>query len=92
MEAEIRKTPRGSERMSEFENRLASDVEKRVMAENKMAKTESALIESHTTGGHAQDAQTKQLALVPLRDAIPSSSYQVACIDESGNARIIICS
>ena len=38
------------------------------------------------------DAQTKQLALVPLRDAIPSSSYQVACIDESGNARIIICS
>ena len=38
------------------------------------------------------DAQTKQLALVPLRDAIPSSSYQVACIDESGNAHIIICS
>ena len=38
------------------------------------------------------DAQTKQLALVPLRDAIPSSSYQGACINESGNARIIICS
>ena len=38
------------------------------------------------------DAQTKQLAPVPLRGAIPSSSYQVACIDESGNARIIICS
>ena len=38
------------------------------------------------------DAQTKQLALVPLRDAIPSSSYKGACIDESGNVRIIICS
>ena len=38
MEAEIRKTPRGQERMGEFENRLAREVEQRVSVENKIAK------------------------------------------------------
>ena len=38
MEEEIRKTSRGSVRISEFENRLATDIEKRVASENKRAK------------------------------------------------------
>ena len=53
MEAEIRKTARGSARMSDFEHRLATDMEARIERENKMAKTGSA-IEGETVV--AQDA------------------------------------
>ena len=44
MEPEMKKLPRASARMEQFEFKLAADVEKRIRAENKVAKTESALV------------------------------------------------
>ena len=44
MEAHIKQTSTGAARMAQFEGRLATEVERRVMEENKIAKTESALI------------------------------------------------
>ena len=64
MEAEIRKTPRGQERMTEFENRLASDVEKRIEAENKIAKTESLTnAQNNVNRSVSQDAQANSSAV-----------------------------
>ena len=64
MESEIRKTPRGQERMSEFESRLASDVEKRIEAENKIAKTESVTGVSNSSHPIvSQDAQASGSAI-----------------------------
>ena len=49
MEEEIKKTARGAERIADFENRLASDVEARIHRENKLAKTGSVGIEEKNT-------------------------------------------
>ena len=50
MEEQIQKTTRGSQRMAEFEGRLATEVEQRVLNENKLAKTGSV-----QEGENAQD-------------------------------------
>ena len=42
MEAEMRKPPRGAERMQDYERKLADEIEERVRRENKIAKTQSA--------------------------------------------------
>ena len=73
METEMRKTPRGSERMQEFEHRLASEVEARVRQQesgessNKQARTQSTTTYSTT---QLPDPNPMQLS----SDVLPSQS------------------
>ena len=64
MEAEIRKTPRGPERMNEFGNRLAIEVEQQIRAENKIAKTADAQDDYGDTRVHAHGTRTSKYSAI----------------------------
>ena len=55
MEPEMKKLPRGNARMEQFEHKLASEVEKRVRLENKIAKTEGALVAQESSPDSIQE-------------------------------------
>ena len=57
MEPEMQKSARGAIRMEQWQNRLASEVEKRVREENRIAKSES-VIANDGTDCHAQGSST----------------------------------
>ena len=78
MEAEIRKLPRGSIRMQEYERKLAADIEDRVLRKNKAAKTQSAHepdLEPISTNTNSKPANSKPAnGASTIQSSLPAAS------------------